>query len=30
MILFAFARFVFGVRINGSMAGFLGICAPSR
>ena len=27
MILFAFARVVFGVRIQGSMAGFLGICA---
>ena len=27
MILFAFARVVFGVRIQGSLAGFLGICA---
>ncbi|HEV3196965.1 MAG TPA: ABC transporter permease [Bryobacteraceae bacterium] len=27
LILFAFARVVFGVRIQGSMAGFLGICA---
>jgi ABC-2 type transport system permease protein len=27
MILFGFARVVFGVRIEGSMAGFLGICA---
>lgn len=27
MILFAFARVVFGVRIQGSMAGFLGVCA---
>jgi len=27
MILFAFARVVFGVRIHGSMAGFLGVCA---
>lgn len=27
MILFGFARVVFGVRIQGSMAGFLGICA---
>jgi ABC-2 family transporter len=27
MILFAFARIVFGVRIQGSMAGFLGVCA---
>ncbi len=26
MILFAFARVVFGVKIQGSMAGFLGIC----
>src|SRR5262249_47894567 len=26
MILFGFARLVFGVRIEGSMAGFLGIC----
>jgi ABC-2 type transport system permease protein len=26
MILFGFARVVFGVRIQGSMAGFLGIC----
>ena len=27
MVLFAFARVVFGVRIQGSMAGFLGVCA---
>lgn len=27
MVLFAFARLVFGVRIQGSLAGFLGICA---
>jgi ABC-2 type transport system permease protein len=27
MTLFAFARLVFGVRIQGSMAGFLGVCA---
>ncbi len=27
MILFAFARVVFGVHIQGSLAGFLGICA---
>jgi ABC-2 type transport system permease protein len=27
IILFAFARVVFGVRIQGSMAGFLGVCA---
>jgi ABC-2 type transport system permease protein len=26
MILFGFARLVFGVRIQGSMAGFLGVC----
>lgn len=27
MVLFGFARVVFGVRIQGSMAGFLGVCA---
>jgi linearmycin/streptolysin S transport system permease protein len=27
MVLFAFARVVFGVRIEGSLAGFLGVCA---
>jgi ABC-2 type transport system permease protein len=27
MVLFTFARIVFGVRIQGSMAGFLGVCA---
>lgn len=27
MILFGFARVVFGVRIQGSLAGFLGVCA---
>jgi len=27
LVLFGFARLVFGVRIQGSMAGFLGICA---
>jgi ABC-2 type transport system permease protein len=27
LVLFAFARVVFGVRISGSMAGFLGVCA---
>jgi ABC-2 type transport system permease protein len=27
MVLFAFARVVFGVRIQGSVAGFLGVCA---
>ena len=27
VILFAFARVVFGVRIQGSLAGFLGVCA---
>ena len=27
MILFAFARVVFGVRIQGSLAGFFGVCA---
>jgi ABC-2 type transport system permease protein len=27
MILFGFARVVFGVRIQGSMAGFIGVCA---
>jgi ABC-2 type transport system permease protein len=27
LILFTFARLVFGVRIQGSMAGFLGVCA---
>ena len=27
MVLFAFARVVFGVRIQGSWAGFLGVCA---
>jgi ABC-2 type transport system permease protein len=26
MVLFGFARVVFGVRIQGSMAGFLGVC----
>jgi ABC-2 type transport system permease protein len=26
-VLFAFARVVFGVRIQGSMAGFVGVCA---
>src|SRR5260370_10709166 len=27
LVIFAFARVVFGVRIEGSMAGFLGVCA---
>jgi ABC-2 type transport system permease protein len=27
MVIFAFARVVFGVRIQGSMVGFLGVCA---
>src|SRR5581483_2003486 len=27
IILFGFARLVFGVKIQGSMAGFIGICA---
>jgi ABC-2 type transport system permease protein len=27
MVIFTFARIVFGVRIQGSMAGFLGVCA---
>jgi ABC-2 type transport system permease protein len=27
LVIFAFARVVFGVRVSGSMAGFLGICA---
>ncbi len=27
MVLFGFARVVFGVRVHGSMAGFLGVCA---
>jgi len=30
IILFAFARVVFGVRIQGSVAGFLGVCAAFR
>ena len=27
LVIFGFARFVFGVRIQGSIAGFLGVCA---